>query len=52
VATLKASKSPIKRISRQVKPKAQPEAHSEDSKVVVAANRRGRTIRPPARFRE
>ncbi|KAI7972834.1 hypothetical protein EIK77_000322 [Talaromyces pinophilus] len=51
-ATPKASKRPKKQVSRQAKPSAQPKAHSEDNEVVVATNRRGRAIRPPARFRD
>lgn len=52
IATPKASKRPKKQISKQAEPKAQPEAHSEDNGVVVTMNRRGRAIRPPARFRD
>ncbi|KAI7973275.1 hypothetical protein EIK77_004552 [Talaromyces pinophilus] len=52
LATPKASKRPTKQISRQAKPRAQPEAHMEDDEVVVTTNRRGRAIRPPARFRD
>ncbi|EED23179.1 conserved hypothetical protein [Talaromyces stipitatus ATCC 10500] len=48
IATPKASKRPTKQISRQAKPRAQPEAHVEDNEVVVTTNRRGRAIRPPA----
>ncbi|EED17275.1 conserved hypothetical protein [Talaromyces stipitatus ATCC 10500] len=52
ISTPKASKRPTKQISRQAKPRVQPEAHVEDNEVVVTTNRRGRAIRPPARFRD
>ncbi|EED12682.1 pogo transposable element, putative [Talaromyces stipitatus ATCC 10500] len=52
ISTPKASKKPTEQISRQAKPRVQPEAHVEDNEVVVTTNRRGRAIRPPARFRD
>ncbi|EED17213.1 conserved hypothetical protein [Talaromyces stipitatus ATCC 10500] len=52
ISTPKASKKPTEQISRQAKPRVQPEAHVEDNEVVVTTNRRGRAIRPPVRFRD
>ncbi|EEA22190.1 pogo transposable element, putative [Talaromyces marneffei ATCC 18224] len=52
LATPSAPKRAKKQVSKQVKVKAQPEAHTEDNGVVVTTNRRGRAIRPPARFRD
>jgi hypothetical protein len=52
IATPKASKRPIKQDSRRAEPRAQPEVHSKDNKMVITMNRRGRAIRPPARFRD
>jgi hypothetical protein len=52
LATPSVPKRGKKQVSKQAKPKAQPEAHQEDNGVVVAPNRRGRAIRAPARFRD
>jgi Asp-tRNA(Asn)/Glu-tRNA(Gln) amidotransferase A subunit family amidase len=52
LATPSVPKRGKKQISKQAKPKAQPEAHQEDNGVVVAPNRRGRAIQAPARFRD
>ena len=52
LATPSAPKKVKKQDSQQAKPKAQLEAHTEDNKVVITTNRRGRAIRPPARFRD
>jgi hypothetical protein len=52
VATPNASKRSQKQIPKPALPKPSLEAHSEDNGVVVTTNRRGRAIRPPARFRD
>lgn len=51
-ATPKASKRPKKQISKQAEPETQPKALLKDNEVVITTNRRGRAIRPPARFRD
>jgi hypothetical protein len=50
--TPKASKRPQKQVSKQAKPSAQPEVDLEAHDEVITTNRRGRAIRPPARFRD
>jgi hypothetical protein len=52
ISTPKVSKRPQKQISKQAELEAQPKALLKDNEVVITTNRRGRAIRPPARFRD
>ena len=52
LATPKAPKRPKKQVPRPITPTAHSKTHLEDNGGVVTINRRGRAIRPPARFRD